>query len=336
MQQYQMPVPPLPAPWPANACDALNMTWVTAAQDRLAASTRHAYVVSYVVVWVVLLVLWAVVSVVLMTRAPAKDTSAVPAGPTVRARWRATWGLWARWMSAPVVLAVLGWLVLQLSQDLAAYLGLHALQRAVQDTQPSAVSLPAPLAHDLAGLFDTQFRAVLDATELQLITTEVHLNEVLFGWVAHAVPQAHAVLQSVQELMAQTIHDVLGGTPLQRPVAQFAQCLVGHKLAAADAALAWVQTHARLTLPSLPTDMATWLDWPSPQAGMAAALQDGPWARQLQAWLAHEQQALQRTRAVHLALLAALPVGLWLAALVRTIRVRAGAPLKGAETPPPW
>ncbi|KAI3629051.1 hypothetical protein CBS9595_000123 [Malassezia furfur] len=85
----------------------------------------------------------------------------------------------------------------------------------------------------------------------ELAQVQNDVNAVLARGVNEVVPGALAALNAVFDVISGTIRDVLGATPLQAPVQQFAMCVVGNKVLAAERMLRQLQSALRVEMPAL-------------------------------------------------------------------------------------
>ncbi|WFC96613.1 plasma membrane fusion protein prm1 [Malassezia brasiliensis] len=92
---------------------------------------------------------------------------------------------------------------------------------------------------------------VIRATNAQLAQVQNEVNAVLARSVNEVVPGALGALNAVFDVISGTIRDVLGATPLQAPVQQFAMCVVGNKVLAAERMLRQLQSALRVDVPAV-------------------------------------------------------------------------------------
>lgn len=168
----------------------------------------------------------------------------------------------------------------------------HAVLRRL-DTLPRRPD-PAPV-----NLNDADAVQVVNA---QLNRAQTALNEVLARNVQRLVPGAFDAVNALLDLFSQTIHDVLGTTPLQAPAQQFVMCLVGNKVLAAERALGRLQQALHLALPTMPPP--TWVPAPA-LVHVATAAAERDVLRPLYRRVGEELAAMRHDQLVALLLLAA-------------------------------
>lgn len=168
---------------------------------------------------------------------PAMRTSYPTYGRRVGAHFIAALG-------TPLVVFVLAALLLHLGVVQVQLGTVHVLLQQIREL-PTLPDVPWPVVQ--VG------QDAADAANAQLGAAQDEINRALSGSMHHLVPGALDTLNAVLDLLSGTIRDLLGGTPMQGPVSQFAMCIVGNKIAAAEHALVLLQSALHLTLPTLAT-----------------------------------------------------------------------------------
>lgn len=120
----------------------------------------------------------------------------------------------------------------------------------------------------LGGLLQQDALNATRSANARIATVQTQLDQTLQGSVARLVPSALDTVNAVVDLLTGTIHDVLGGTPLERPALQYADCLLGNKVRSADRLLVTLQQAVQtplpmLVIPALPLATATSLLQPA-------------------------------------------------------------------------
>ncbi|KAL4400693.1 cytogamy plasma membrane fusion protein [Malassezia pachydermatis] len=212
---------------------------------------RHAYFRVALTMALLLFFAWGLVLCVQVLRRPPVDCACdEPEKHPYRLPW---YTVWWQWCQTPLSLCLVAFLCLELiGLALTAWI-LRALTQTLRHGLPADISLvPTP---PWADYLERTLPDTVHATQTQLDAASATLNDALFGWLHQAVPLAQQVLEGVEGLVSDTIRDLLGPTPLRTPVTQFANCVLGHKIEAAEHALTWLSTHAYLQLPSLPFEI---------------------------------------------------------------------------------
>ncbi|WFD05590.1 plasma membrane fusion protein prm1 [Malassezia vespertilionis] len=117
---------------------------------------------------------------------------------------------------------------------------------------------------------------LVNETNAELAHAEQQVNTMVLGRVHEAIPGAFAVLDSVLDLLTDTVHNVFGATPIEQPAQQFAACLLGNKLHAAEKSLEVLQRATFVQLPRMEAP-ADWLALDRVLAPISLAWQ-APWA----------------------------------------------------------
>ena len=89
-------------------------------------------------------------------------------------------------------------------------------------------------------------------TNAQIMQIQTQINAVFADSVQKGVPGVVVVLNAVFDVIASTIQEVLGATPLSNPVREYMMCVVGNKILQVESALESLQSSLNLQLPMLP------------------------------------------------------------------------------------
>ena len=88
-----------------------------------------------------------------------------------------------------------------------------------------------------------------------VIAKEAHnINTNLLSWVNISTSAINGVLDAFISNTTSVLNDTFGGTPLQNPVNEVFNCLIGLKVAGLQNGLNWVSEHAQVNFPLLPND----------------------------------------------------------------------------------
>jgi hypothetical protein len=83
---------------------------------------------------------------------------------------------------------------------------------------------------------------------------DAEINEEIFGWVNTTTSAVNGTLNTFVEKMSETLDKTFGGTPLETPIKEVLNCLIGLKIASFQKGLTWVQEHAHVNFPSVKND----------------------------------------------------------------------------------
>lgn len=191
------------------------------------------------------------------------------------------------WAVCPVLVWVYAALLLHLGAVQVDLGVAHLVLRRLSEVRVWLTQLPDVPMPQLPGA-----DAATDVANAVLHDAETRINAVLAQGVQTLVPGAIDALNAVLDVISGTIHDVLGATTLQAPVRQFAACVVGNKVRAAEQALVQLRAALHVALPRVPR-----VALPAPAALLAPAQRAAHGvARPVYDAVARDVGALQRER----------------------------------------
>jgi hypothetical protein len=85
-------------------------------------------------------------------------------------------------------------------------------------------------------------------------STNVKINEDIFGWVNKTTGAVNNTLNTFVDGMTEAINATFGGTILYDPVQEVVNCLIGLKIQGIENALTWVSDHAHVDFPMIAND----------------------------------------------------------------------------------
>lgn len=236
MDTFSLPERAAMAAESPGVCAALPWHVLDDAAHVVHTSTRVAHFATAVSTALVGALLAGVLFCLALHRVPAPEPPA-----------RLGMSLWLTWLRSPSLQCLCALLLLKL---VCIELTLHSVRYGL--TRLTALLTPLDGSAPLAKMhLDAQLDTFVQTANDVLQQAQARANAALFGWLTRLVPETTAVLNAVLDTVNDTIRTFLSGTPLRDPVAQFANCLLGHKVAAAERALAWLQAHAAVRFPAV-------------------------------------------------------------------------------------
>jgi len=118
------------------------------------------------------------------------------------------------------------------------------------------------LAHEVGNFADNVVSALNNASEAWAIdangvinSTNVKLNNDLFGWVNTSTTAVNGTLNAFTDEMNKVLNTTFGGTILYAPIQGVMNCLVELKIAGVQKGLTWVSDHAHIDFPEFRPDV---------------------------------------------------------------------------------
>jgi len=163
--------------------------------------------------------------------------------------------IFVRWFFAYITTpAALFVLALGLAGLLSA-LGQYIMLRVVEVETPALAAEVGQFAGIVVKKLEDASNAwAFDANKAINDTTQT-INDDVFGWVTNGTQAVNDTLNFFVDEMDQGITTAFGGTPLEKPVKEIVNCLIGIKVRGIEKGLTWVHDHAHVTLPNLPNDI---------------------------------------------------------------------------------
>jgi hypothetical protein len=94
-------------------------------------------------------------------------------------------------------------------------------------------------------------------TNKAISSTNDDINTELFGWVNTSTTAINDTLNSFVDKVTDELQKVFGGTPLNDPIKEVFNCLIGLKVAGIEKGLTWVHDNAHVDFPLLPNNTFT-------------------------------------------------------------------------------
>lgn len=158
---------------------------------------------------------------------------------------------WAvSYITSPPVLFVLALGIAGLLGVLAQYV---VLKKVESETPKLAAEVGEFAGIVVEKLQDASAKWAL-TTNQAITDTNDELNKELFGWVRKGTSSVNDTLTTFVDEMNKSLDLVFGKTPLQEPIKDVINCLIGLKVAGLQKGLIWAHDHAKITFPLLKND----------------------------------------------------------------------------------
>lgn len=118
------------------------------------------------------------------------------------------------------------------------------------------------LAHEVGNFADTVVSALSNASTEWAVdankvinSTNVKLNDDLFGWVNTSTTAVNSTLNAFSDEMNKVLNDTFGGTILYDPIQGVMNCLIELKIVGVQKGLTWVHDNAHIDFPEFRPDV---------------------------------------------------------------------------------
>ena len=128
------------------------------------------------------------------------------------------------------------------------------LLRSVQKEIPALTNQVGDFAGKVIFALNNASQQWATGTNKAILSTNNEINEELFGWVNTGTVSVNNTLNTFVDEMTKALDKVFGGTPLEDPVKEVINCLIGIKIAGIQKALTWVHDNAHINFPLLAND----------------------------------------------------------------------------------
>jgi len=179
----------------------------------------------------------------------------------------ASWGMWlgqrfggqrrqnsARWafayMTSVPMLFLLSLGVAGLFSCFCQYL----LVKGIQAKVPELTNQVADFAEKVVNSLNNASMSWSGGVNGALGKLDEEINGDILGWVNTTTTAVNSTLNSFVEQMTNTLDNTFGGTPLQNPIKDVLNCLIGLKIASFQKGLTWVQENAHVQFPGVKND----------------------------------------------------------------------------------
>ncbi|KAF8476123.1 hypothetical protein BDZ91DRAFT_788763 [Kalaharituber pfeilii] len=158
---------------------------------------------------------------------------------------------WAvAYVTSPAALFVLSLGFAGLISTLSQFIVLKQVEKAV----PELAEHIGGFAEEVVDMLNTASIKFADSTNDVLQNVTAQLNEEVFGWLTEGAQTLNNTLNTFSSTMQDGINKFLGGTPLEKPVEDVIDCLIGLKIESLQKGLTWIHENAKISFPEIPQD----------------------------------------------------------------------------------
>lgn len=170
-------------------------------------------------------------------------------GKLLRLQW------WTSWIGHPSLLAVLAMGVVGF---LSVEIQIAAIHSAVSQARDSVSGSSSASAQHFQDAINSQLRDMSGdyATKSNTAVTAAQneINDGLLGWVNMTTSTINSTLNEFTDGIAEVLNSTFANTPLFTPIQSFVGCILVNKILDVEKGLTWIQSHAHVTLPTVPPD----------------------------------------------------------------------------------
>jgi len=137
---------------------------------------------------------------------------------------------------------------------LISVLGQYVILREVEKAAPALAAEVGQFADLVVDKLTEASETWANSTNSAINQTTFDINHNVLGWVETSTQTVNDTLNQFVSLMSETLNSTFGGTPLEQPIGDVINCLIGLKIAGIQKGLTWVHDNAQVSLPLVPVD----------------------------------------------------------------------------------
>jgi len=130
----------------------------------------------------------------------------------------------------------------------------YILLKSVQKEVPALTNQVGEFAGTVVKALNNASQQWAIGTNKAIAATNKDINDELFGWVNTSTTSVNNTLNTFVDEMSDALTKVFGGTPLEDPIKEVLNCLIGLKIQGVQKALTWVHDNAHVNFPLLDND----------------------------------------------------------------------------------
>ncbi|KAF2263158.1 hypothetical protein CC78DRAFT_286502 [Lojkania enalia] len=178
-----------------------------------------------------------------------------------------TWGLWlgrrfgssrrqaiVRWTWAYATSVPMLFLISLGIAGLFSCLCQYILLRGIQQKVPELTGQVANFAEDVITSLNNASMSWSTGVNGAIDKLDSEINGEILGWVNTTTKSINDTLNGFVSETSNVLKDVFGNTPLEEPIKEVLNCLIGLKIASFQKGLTWVQEHAHVSFPGVKND----------------------------------------------------------------------------------
>jgi hypothetical protein len=130
----------------------------------------------------------------------------------------------------------------------------YILLKSVEKEVPALTNQVGEFAGTVVKALNNASQQWAVGTNKAVAATNKEINDELFGWVGTSTTAVNNTLNAFVDEMSDALNKAFGGTPLEDPIKEVLNCLIGLKIAGVQKALTWVHDNAHVNFPLLAND----------------------------------------------------------------------------------
>jgi len=130
----------------------------------------------------------------------------------------------------------------------------YLLLKAIEDKTPELTNQVANFAEKVVGSLNNASMSWSKGVNGAVGSLDNKLNDDIFSWVNSSTTAVNNTLNAFVSEMSKTLNSTFGGTPLETPIKEVLNCLIGLKIASFQKGLTWVQDNAHVSFPGVSND----------------------------------------------------------------------------------
>jgi hypothetical protein len=129
--------------------------------------------------------------------------------------------------------------------------------KAIEKEVPALTAEVAGIVGDVVNKLNNASESWAVQTNAVILKESSRLNQDLFGWVNISTTAVNDTLNKFVDETISVLNTTFGGTPLNDPIKEVFNCLVGLKIAGIQAGLTWVHDNAHIDFPTISNNTLT-------------------------------------------------------------------------------
>jgi len=130
----------------------------------------------------------------------------------------------------------------------------YILLKSVEKEVPALTNQVGEFAGTVVKALNNASQQWAIGTNKAIAATNKDINEELLGWVQTSTSSVNNTLNVFVDEMSDALNKVFGGTPLEDPIKEVLNCLIGLKIQGVQKALTWVHDNAQVNFPLIAND----------------------------------------------------------------------------------
>ncbi|CAF9929777.1 MAG: hypothetical protein GOMPHAMPRED_005487 [Gomphillus americanus] len=131
----------------------------------------------------------------------------------------------------------------------------YILLKSIEKEVPVLAAEVGHFADQVVDALNNASNAWSNSTNAAILSENAKINNDVFGWVNTTTSALNQTLNTFINETTLAINKVFGGTPLEEPVKEVFNCLIGLKVAAVEQGLTWASDNAQVNFPLFPNNL---------------------------------------------------------------------------------